>query len=71
VELGHNDQVSALMTAESIIVGFLPTYAALIHERVVYLKDQHLPVFPTALPSCPHTEGSSDEYVAFADGEVS
>jgi hypothetical protein len=47
MRLGDEKQVSVLMTAESIIVGFLLAYAALIHGRVVSLKDAHQPVFTT------------------------
>ncbi len=47
--LDKTRRVTALMTAESIIVGFSIAYASLINERVVHLRDFGKPVFTTVL----------------------
>jgi len=47
--LADKGNVTALMTAESIVVGFLLVYASLINETVVRLKDTEQPVFTTVL----------------------
>jgi len=47
--LADKRNVTALMTAESIIVGFLLAYAPVVNERVVSLRDTGKPVFTTVL----------------------
>ena len=47
--MADKENVTALMTAESIVVGFLLVYASLINARVVDLRKASQPVFSTVL----------------------
>lgn len=46
---GRDERTTVLITAESIIVGFLVAYAAIFNQTLVYWRQKEAPLFGTVV----------------------